>query len=66
MNYLPNGKISDWSKVKAFADVKIDVTNKLNFVLGRIINIVGKRETAGYKHFLLFPQCFERFLVSRT
>ena len=21
-------------------------------------NIVGKRENAGYQHFLLFPQCF--------
>ena len=22
-------------------------------------NIVGKGENAGYKHFLLFPQCFQ-------
>ena len=23
-------------------------------------NIVGKGENAGYQHFLLFPQCFEK------
>ena len=23
-------------------------------------NIVGKGENAGYKHFLLFPQCFSK------
>ena len=27
-------------------------------MLGRVENIVGKRENAGYHHFLLFPQCF--------
>ena len=25
-----------------------------------IENIVGKGENAGYQHFLLFPQCFEK------
>ena len=32
----------------------------LKFVLGRVENIVGKRENAGYQHFLLFPQCFQK------
>ena len=27
-------------------------------VLDRLENTVGKGEDAGYKHFLLFPQCF--------
>ena len=40
---LPDDKISDWSKLKAFADEKINVTEKLKFVLGMIENIVGKR-----------------------
>ena len=57
---LPNDKILDWSKLKAFADDKINVNQKLKFDLGRIENIVGKGENAGYQHFLLFPQCFQR------
>ena len=64
INSLPNDKISDRSKLKAFADNKVDVTEKLKFVLGRVENIVGKGENAGYQHFLFFPQCFQR-LFSR-
>ena len=30
------------------------------FVFDRGENIVGKGENAGYQHFLLFPQCFQR------
>ena len=58
VNSLPNDTIVDWSKLKAFADDKISVTEKLNFVSGRVENIMGKGENAGYQHFLLFPQCF--------
>ena len=29
-------------------------------VFDRIENIVEKGENAGYRHFLLFPQCFEK------
>ena len=60
LNSLPNDKILDWSKLKAFADDKITVIEKLWFVLGRIENIVGKGENAGYQHFILFPQCFQK------
>ena len=59
-NSSPNDKISDWSRFKAFADDKIDGTEKLKFVLGRVENIVGEEENAGYQHFLLFPQCFQK------
>ena len=45
---LPNNKILDWSKLKAYAD-KINVTEKLQFLLGRVENIVGKGENAGYQ-----------------
>ena len=51
---LPNNKIFDWSKFKAFADDKINVNEKLKYVFGRIENIVGKGENASYQHFLLF------------
>ena len=27
--------------------------------MGRIENIVGKGENAGYRRFILFPQCFQ-------
>ena len=53
-------KILDWSKLKAVADNKINVTEELKFVLGRVENIGGKREYAGYQHFILFPQCFQK------
>ena len=62
-NSVPNDKILDWSKLKAFADNKINVTEKLKFVLGRVENIVGKGENVVYKHVLLFPQYFQRLLV---
>ena len=59
-NSLPIDKMLDLSKFKAFADDKIIETQKLEFTLGRIENIVGKGENAGYQHFLLFPQCFTK------
>ena len=60
LNSLPHNKILDRSKLKAFADDKLNATEKLKFVLGRVENIVGKGENAGYQHFLLFPQCFQK------
>ena len=46
--------------MKELADDKINVTERLKFVLGRAENIVGKGENAGYQHFLLFLQCFQK------
>ena len=54
-NPLPNDKFIDWSKSKALADSRIIVTEKVQFDLGRVENIMGKWENAGYQHFLLFP-----------
>ena len=53
-NSLPDNKISDWSKLKAFAE---DI---LNIFFHRTENIVGKEENAGYQHFLVFPQWFQK------
>ena len=36
------------------------MAEKLKPVLGRVENIVGKGENAGYQHFLPFPQCFQK------
>ena len=58
---LPNDKILDWSKFKAFADEKISVNKKKRkFGFRWLKNIVGKGENAGYEHFLLFLQCFQK------
>ena len=65
-NSLPNNKILDWSKLKTFADKKINVTEKLKFVLDRVKNIVGKGENVGYQHFLLFLQCFQKAILYRV
>ena len=43
-----------------------NITEKLKFVLEWVENIVGKGENAGYLHFLLFPQCFEKVSFART
>ena len=58
--FLPNDKTLDHSKLKAFANDKIRVTQKLKFVEGRVKNIFGKRENDGNQHFLLFPQYFQK------
>ena len=64
LNSLPNDKILDWSKLKALADDNINLAEKLKFVLERVENIAGKGENAGYQHFLLFPQCFQKASLS--
>ena len=51
---------TDWSKLKAFADNKVNSTEKLKFVFGLVENVVGKGENASFQHFLLFPQCFHK------
>ena len=63
-NPLRNDKFLDGSKLKASADDKLNLTEKLKFVLGRVENIVGKGENAGYQHFLLFPQFFQKVSFS--
>ena len=57
---VPHDKILDYSKLKAFAYDKINVTKKFRFVFGRVEKIMGKGENAGYQHFLLFPLCFQK------
>ena len=61
---LPDDKILGLSKLKAFADDKLNVTQNAKVVYHRIENIVGKEENAGYQHFLLFPQCFQKAFSS--
>ena len=46
------------TKLKAFADNKLNVDKMTISVLDRVENTEGKVENAGYQHFLVFPQCF--------
>ena len=39
---------------------QINVNQKLKFYMGRVEKIVEKGENAGYQHFLLFLQCFQK------
>ena len=59
-NPLPDNKISEWSKLRAFADDKLNVTENIKVVFRRIEKIVGKEENAGQQHFFLCPQCFQK------
>ena len=66
LNSLPNDKKLNRSKFTAFADNnKIYVNKKLKFVVGSVENIKGKGENAGYQHFLLFLQCFQKAFPCR-
>ena len=60
LNSLPNNSFLDWSKFKAFADDKLNVTEIIISVFVWTENIVGEGENAGYQHFLLFLQCFQK------
>ena len=59
-NPLTDDKILDQTKLKAFADDKLNVTKMIIFVFDRVENIVGKVEIAHYEQFLLFPQWFQK------
>ena len=53
-------KISNWSKLKVFANDNLIVVKMIIYVLDREKTIVGKRNNAGYQHIPLFPQCFQK------
>ena len=61
---LPKDKVLDLPEFKKFSDDNIIVTQHLKFTSERAEraekNIVIKQENAGYQHFLLFPQCFQK------
>ena len=65
INSLPNDKILDWSKFKAFADNKINVTEKLEFVSERIVNIVKKGEKLFSSILSVFHNVFKKLLQGR-
>ena len=68
-NTLTNDKSLDWSKLKAFANDKINVTQ--NFLFGKGRKHCGKRRKCWLQAFSPFPQCsqnvffFSKFVKSR-
>ena len=46
--------------LEAFTHDRLDMNQKLKSDFGRIENIAGNGENAGYQHFLLFSQCFQK------
>ena len=48
------------TKLKAFADDKVNVAKMMIALFNRVENTVGNGENAGYQHFLLFPHCFPK------
>ena len=57
---LPNNKIWDVTKLKAFVDDKLNVDKLKISPFDRVENNVRKGENAGYQHFLLFLHCFSK------
>ena len=62
LNSLPNNKFIDWSKLKAFADGKLNLADKLKFVLGRAENILGKKKILVTSIFYFSQNVFKRLL----
>ena len=59
-NIRKNFRFLDRFKLKQFTDNKVNVTEKLKFVLGIIENIVGKRIKCLLPAFTPFSQCFQK------
>ena len=50
----------DLTKLKALVQDNINVAGKVEFMLDRVENVVGKGGYAGFQHFLLLTQCFHK------
>ena len=55
-------KTLDWTKLKACADIKINLNEKLRLGFRRVENIVGKGENADYQHFSFSHNVFKSLL----
>ena len=64
-NPFPYDKILDQTKLKAFADDKLNVTKMIISVFERVENIVGKGEIACTSNFFFSHNVFKR-LLSQT
>ena len=64
LNTLPNNKFLDWSKLKAFEDAKINVTEKIKFVLERIKTWINEKMLVN-SIFSFFHNVFKRLLFPK-
>ena len=62
---FPHNKIFDLTKLKAFADNKLNVTKKIIFVCDKVEIIVGKGDIACTSNFSFSHNVFRR-LLSQT
>ena len=60
INPLTNNKFLDLTKLKAFADDKLNISKMTISLCDRVENTVGKEENAGYQHFSSFPTVFSK------
>ena len=65
INPFPHDKILDQTKLKAFADAKLNVTTMIISVSDRVENIVGKGEIACTSNFSFSHNVFKRLLSQR-
>ena len=63
MNSLPNDKFLKCSKLKAFADNKLNLAKKLKFVLGRVENMWKKERMLVTSIFSFSHIVFKRLLI---
>ena len=59
--FFLNDKLLDWPKLITLIDDNLNVA-KIISLYNRVENTVGKRENAGYQHFLLFSVFSKAFL----
>ena len=60
LNSSPDDRNSALFKLETFADDNFNVAQKVQAFFDQVENIMGNGENAGYQHFLLFPQCFQK------
>ena len=65
INTLPDDKILDQTKLKAFADDKLNVTKMIISVFESVENIVGKGEIACTRNFFFSHNVFKGFFRRR-
>ena len=64
-NPFPHNKILDLTKLKAFADDKLNVTKMVISVFDRVENMVGRGEIACTRNFSFSHNVFKRLLSQR-
>ena len=65
LNPFPHDKILDQTRLKTFADDKLNVTKMIISVFDRVENIVGKGEIARTSNFSFFHNVFKRLFSQR-